>query len=99
MELYSRISKLFESAPDLRDEFQKYLPASAAEKKEGDEGEGVNDEDSDKPRYCYCKDVGYGEMIQCDATNCSRHWFHLKCVGLDAVPAATRKFSSSPPFL
>ncbi|RFU78548.1 ankyrin repeat [Trichoderma arundinaceum] len=41
-----------------------------------------NDE-NDERRYCYCNNVSYGEMIACDADDCPREWFHLKCAGLD----------------
>ena len=42
--------------------------------------------DSDEPRYCYCNDFSYGEMVGCDMESCSREWFHLKCVGLQKAP-------------
>ncbi len=38
--------------------------------------------DDEEPRYCYCNQVSYGTMIACDADNCAREWFHLRCVGL-----------------
>ena len=42
--------------------------------------------DPNEPVYCYCGQVSWGEMVACDGANCSREWFHLSCVGLDAPP-------------
>ncbi|KAH6991847.1 hypothetical protein EDB82DRAFT_429269 [Fusarium venenatum] len=42
--------------------------------------------DEDEPKYCYCNEVSYGEMIACDADECPREWFHLECVGLKVAP-------------
>lgn len=40
----------------------------------------------DEPRYCFCNQVSFGEMIGCDAPDCPREWFHLSCVGLTQTP-------------
>jgi len=40
-----------------------------------------------EPRYCYCDEVSYGEMIACDAVGCKREWFHWHCVGLNKAPS------------
>ena len=45
------------------------------------------EEGENEPRYCYCNQVSYGEMVGCDADDCSREWFHLNCVGLTRAPA------------
>ncbi|KAI9821456.1 MAG: hypothetical protein M1832_003302 [Thelocarpon impressellum] len=55
------------------------------------EGAGQADDDDDdddgsEPRYCYCNQVSYGEMVACDADDCEREWFHLDCVGLAKAP-------------
>ncbi|KAL5532971.1 hypothetical protein ACEPAF_4745 [Sanghuangporus sanghuang] len=42
--------------------------------------------DPNEPRYCYCGQVSWGEMIACDAAGCEREWFHLNCVGLSEAP-------------
>ncbi|GJQ10234.1 hypothetical protein GpartN1_g2025.t1 [Galdieria partita] len=42
--------------------------------------------DPNEPRYCYCNQVSYGEMIACDNTNCPYEWFHFQCVGLTSAP-------------
>ncbi|KAI0710403.1 hypothetical protein C8T65DRAFT_739679 [Cerioporus squamosus] len=42
--------------------------------------------DPNEPRYCFCNQVSYGEMIACDNPTCEREWFHLGCVGLEIAP-------------
>ena len=51
-------------------------------------GDGDEDEDEGdtEPRYCYCNQVSYGEMVACDMATCPREWFHLDCVGLTKAP-------------
>ncbi|KAF2204549.1 PHD finger domain-containing protein [Delitschia confertaspora ATCC 74209] len=56
--------------------------------------EGV-DEDGDEPRYCYCNEVSYGNMIACDNTDCPREWFHLACVNMEKAPNARTKWFCS----
>lgn len=43
--------------------------------------------DPNEPRYCYCHQVSFGDMIACDGENCEREWFHYPCVGLVEPPA------------
>ena len=33
-------------------------------------------------RFCYCRQISYGEMIGCDNPHCKIEWFHFECVGL-----------------
>ncbi|TFK52000.1 hypothetical protein OE88DRAFT_1658747 [Heliocybe sulcata] len=40
----------------------------------------------DEPRYCFCNQVSYGEMIACDNEDCEREWFHYGCVDLTVPP-------------
>ncbi|KZT25131.1 hypothetical protein NEOLEDRAFT_1133881 [Neolentinus lepideus HHB14362 ss-1] len=40
----------------------------------------------DEPRYCFCNQVSYGEMIACDNPDCEREWFHYGCVDLTVPP-------------
>ncbi|KAL5963829.1 Chromatin modification-related protein YNG2 [Taenia solium] len=40
----------------------------------------------DENKYCFCKDVSYGDMIACDAPNCPIEWFHYPCVNLTVAP-------------
>lgn len=35
-----------------------------------------------EPTYCTCGQVAFGEMIACDAEDCSVEWFHCACVGI-----------------
>lgn len=39
-----------------------------------------------EPRYCYCNQVSFGEMIACDNEDCEVEWFHYECVGLVQPP-------------
>lgn len=50
------------------------------------------DEEEEEPRYCYCNDFSYGEMVGCDADDCKREWFHLDCVGLARAPSKNGEF-------
>ncbi|BEJ01881.1 hypothetical protein CcaverHIS631_0605630 [Cutaneotrichosporon cavernicola] len=43
--------------------------------------------DPNEPRYCYCNQVSYGEMVGCDNDDCPMEWFHLSCLGLTHPPA------------
>ncbi|KAK4535523.1 hypothetical protein CDCA_CDCA05G1548 [Cyanidium caldarium] len=45
--------------------------------------------DPNEPRYCYCGDVSYGEMVACESGNCPYEWFHFQCVGLTEAPNGT----------
>ncbi|TBU50172.1 hypothetical protein BD309DRAFT_946038 [Dichomitus squalens] len=42
--------------------------------------------DPDEPRYCFCNQVSYGDMIACDNPTCAKEWFHMGCVGLVRPP-------------
>lgn len=42
--------------------------------------------------YCFCNQVSYGEMVACDAEDCTREWFHLECVGLEVAPEYNGRF-------
>ncbi|KAI9302826.1 hypothetical protein BJ944DRAFT_269334 [Cunninghamella echinulata] len=46
-----------------------------------------NDIDPNEPRYCYCNQVSFGDMVACDGNNCEKEWFHYSCVGLTEPPA------------
>lgn len=66
--------------------------AAAQAKVQDDETSSIPPDDEeefdvDEPRYCYCNEVSYGEMVGCDMDSCSREWFHLKCVGLQKAPS------------
>ena len=75
------------------------LAAAAAAARHDNEGspiQGDDDDDDDvdgtEPRYCYCNQVSYGEMVACDMDSCPREWFHLDCVGLTKAPPKTGEF-------
>lgn len=53
------------------------------------------DEGEDEPRYCYCNEVSYGQMVACDNDACPREWFHLQCVNLDKAPVGRTKWFCS----
>ncbi|KAG9187365.1 hypothetical protein G6011_05236 [Alternaria panax] len=59
------------------------------------EPEAESEEDGDEPRYCYCNEVSYGNMIACDNDDCPREWFHLGCVHLDKPPTGRTKWFCS----
>ncbi|KAI8967016.1 hypothetical protein BDF20DRAFT_830407 [Mycotypha africana] len=44
------------------------------------------DSDPYEPKYCYCNQVSYGDMVACDGENCEKEWFHYACVGLTEPP-------------
>ncbi|KAI8088819.1 uncharacterized protein BX664DRAFT_331465 [Halteromyces radiatus] len=46
-----------------------------------------HDIDPNEPRYCYCNQVSFGDMVACDGDNCDKEWFHYACVGLAEPPA------------
>ncbi|KAF1813688.1 hypothetical protein P152DRAFT_457061 [Eremomyces bilateralis CBS 781.70] len=66
--------------------------AEAAVVDSHEEVEEEEDEDGDEPRYCYCNQVSYGEMVACDNESCKREWFHLKCAGLKEAPTESTKW-------
>lgn len=48
--------------------------------------EGDDEDEEQEPRYCYCNEVSFGEMVACDNDACPREWFHLSCVGMTKPP-------------
>ena len=40
----------------------------------------------DVPKYCYCQEEEYGEMVGCDNSDCPYQWFHLECLCLTNPP-------------
>jgi hypothetical protein len=59
-----------------------------------DASSAKQDDDEEDPLYCYCNAPSYGEMIACDADDCTREWFHLECVGLKVAPKGNGMLSS-----
>lgn len=50
--------------------------------------EGDDEDEDSEPRYCYCNEISFGDMVACDNDACPREWFHLSCVGLTKPPVA-----------
>ncbi|KAH0537249.1 hypothetical protein FGG08_005951 [Glutinoglossum americanum] len=77
---------------------QQHMAAAAAASTGGGDEEGSSmqgddeDDDDSEPRYCYCNQVSYGEMVACDADSCPKEWFHLDCVGLTKAPTKNAKW-------
>ncbi|KAI3481433.1 hypothetical protein L1887_56135 [Cichorium endivia] len=45
-------------------------------------------DDPTEPRYCYCDQISFDQMVACDNDDCPIEWFHYACVGLDQQPKA-----------
>lgn len=73
------------------------LPGETSGKKVLDKPEPRESKDDNGTQYCYCSRGTYGEMIPCDAYDCRRQYFHLECVGLDAIPKQSQLNSISIP--
>ncbi|KAJ5089435.1 Zinc finger PHD-finger [Penicillium argentinense] len=54
--------------------------------------EGDDEDEEGEPRYCYCNEISFGEMVACDNDACPREWFHLACVGLHKPPGKNVKW-------
>lgn len=63
-----------------------YKPRVVPTEDEESSREGDDEDDEGEPRYCYCNEVSFGEMVACDNDACPREWFHLSCVGLTKPP-------------
>lgn len=86
-------SPALEPAQDPKSNPQSSRASSVAPEQESQEAE--SDEDGDEPRYCYCNQVSFGNMIACDNDSCPREWFHLPCVNLDRAPSGRTKWFCS----
>jgi hypothetical protein len=49
------------------------------------------DDEDEEPRYCYCNEISFGDMVACDNDACPREWFHLSCVGMTKPPGKNGK--------
>ena len=86
-------SPALEPVPDAKSNPQSSRASSVVPGHESQEAE--SDEDGDEPRYCYCNQVSFGNMIACDNDSCPREWFHLPCVNLDRAPSGRTKWFCS----
>ncbi|KAL3443061.1 hypothetical protein BJX65DRAFT_210781 [Aspergillus insuetus] len=66
-------------------------PAPASDAEESIH-EGDDEDEEGEPRYCYCNEISFGEMVACDNDACPREWFHLSCVGLTKPPGRNVKW-------
>ena len=84
-------------SPALKPTTKSNPPSSAASSVAPDPefSAGEEDEDGDEPRYCYCNEVSYGNMVACDYSDCPREWFHLGCVNMEKAPNARTKWFCS----
>ncbi|OAG11880.1 uncharacterized protein CC84DRAFT_1159296 [Paraphaeosphaeria sporulosa] len=82
-----------EAVPDPKSNPQSSRASSIVPEEQSQEAE--SDEDGDEPRYCYCNQVSFGNMIACDNDSCPREWFHLPCVNLDRAPSGRTKWFCS----
>ncbi|KAE8144830.1 hypothetical protein BDV25DRAFT_165975 [Aspergillus avenaceus] len=64
----------------------------AASEEEESYHEGDDEDEEGEPRYCYCNEISFGEMVACDNDACPREWFHLSCVGLTKPPGKNVKW-------
>ncbi|PWY87563.1 hypothetical protein BO70DRAFT_394449 [Aspergillus heteromorphus CBS 117.55] len=67
-------------------------PARAASEEDESLHEGDDEDEDGEPRYCYCNEISFGEMVACDNDACPREWFHLSCVGLNKPPGKNVKW-------
>jgi len=76
-----------EVEPEAEAEAEVEVEAEAEEIEQAADEEDIEEaEDPDEPKYCYCGQGSFGEMIACDNDDCPMEWFHLGCTGLRAVP-------------
>ncbi|EAW10601.1 putative PHD finger domain protein (Ing1) [Aspergillus clavatus NRRL 1] len=68
------------------------VQARAVSEEEESLHEGDDEDEDGEPRYCYCNEISFGEMVACDNDACPREWFHLSCVGLTKPPGKNVKW-------
>ena len=81
----TRQTRSTDPTPAVRRSQKNPPPRAASEDDEESVHEGDDDEDGE-PRYCYCNEISFGDMVACDNDKCPREWFHLACVGLSKPP-------------
>jgi hypothetical protein len=87
------VSPILKPTPNAKSNPPSSAASSVAPEQEYQDPE--TDEDADEPRYCYCNEVSYGNMIACDNDACPREWFHLACVQLEKAPVGRTKWFCS----
>ncbi|KAJ5478027.1 Zinc fingerPHD-finger [Penicillium desertorum] len=71
---------------------KKPIPQPAIPSDDESLHEGDDEDEEGEPRYCYCNEISFGEMVACDNDACPREWFHLSCVGLTKPPGKNVKW-------
>lgn len=95
----SRPTRSTDLAPNKRNAKKPVVPAPAIPSDEESIHEGDDEDEEGEPRYCYCNEISFGEMVACDNDACPREWFHLSCVGLTKPPGKNGEFYSQLFFL
>ncbi|KAJ5899032.1 hypothetical protein N7495_003776 [Penicillium taxi] len=88
----SRPTRSTETAPAKRVTKKTAVPVPTIQSDEESFHEGDDEDDEGEPRYCYCNQISFGEMVACDNDACPREWFHLSCVGLIKPPGKNVKW-------
>ncbi|KAJ5564589.1 hypothetical protein N7513_000831 [Penicillium frequentans] len=88
----SRPTRSTDPAPNKRNAKKPVVPAPAIPSDEESIHEGDDEDEEGEPRYCYCNEISFGEMVACDNDACPREWFHLSCVGLTKPPGKNVKW-------
>ncbi|KAJ5777789.1 hypothetical protein N7520_001035 [Penicillium odoratum] len=87
----SRPTRSTDPAPK-RNAKKSVAPVPAIPSDEESIHEGDDEDEEGEPRYCYCNEISFGEMVACDNDACPREWFHLSCVGLTKPPGKNVKW-------
>lgn len=82
----SRPTRSTDPAPRRNNTKKSAIPAPAIPSDEESLQEVDEEDEEGEPRYCYCNEISFGEMVACDNDACPREWFHLSCVGLTKPP-------------
>jgi len=90
----SRPTRSTDPVPNKRNAKKPIVPAPAIPSDEESIHEGDDEDEEGEPRYCYCNEISFGEMVACDNDACPREWFHLSCVGLTKPPGKNGEFYS-----
>lgn len=61
-------------------------PISPALEDSEEEAASGRNKEPGEPRYCFCNQISYGDMVACDNKECPFEWFHYKCVSMTQPP-------------
>ncbi|KAK5797714.1 hypothetical protein VI817_004005 [Penicillium citrinum] len=88
----SRPTRNTDAAPKRNTKKPAPAPAPIIPSDEESLHEGDDEDEEGEPRYCYCNEISFGEMVACDNDACPREWFHLSCVGMTKPPGKNVKW-------